>query len=49
MLYVGRNDERERVGAARGQTGDLLEGHPRAPAHDRVPDVVDAAAPGASR
>ena len=45
---VGRPERRrERVRAARRQRRDLVEGHERVPQHDRVPDVVDAAPPGA--
>ena len=44
---VGRPERRrERVRAAGRERRDLVEGHERAPAHDRVPDIVDAAPPG---
>ena len=39
MLYVGRNDDVQRVGAARRQRRDLVERDERAPAHDRVADA----------
>ena len=48
MLYDGRNELTERIGAGRGEAGDLARVHARLPQHDAVALDVEAASTGAA-